>query len=528
MQAFGPQAGSSRATSVELPAPVGGWNARDPLSMMKPTDAVYLDNFFPRAGDVIVRPGRSLWATLPADDYPGNPHAVQSMMSYSAPDGSKKLFAACEDGIYDITAGGTFTTPDSAATDPNWLSVNVTTAGGSFLWCCNGVDKSRIFNGSAWTELDGVSVPALTGITSTDITNVSLFKTRLMLCKKDSLSFYYLSVNSIAGAAVEFPLGSLFSDGGYLMATGAWTLDGGNGPSDYFVAVTSEGQIAVYSGIDPSSANTWALVGVYKTARPMSRQCLVKIGGDLCVLTTSGTIPLSQLLVRDRMPAAVSDKISRAWNAVAKVYGDLPGWQAVYFPVGPLLLVNVPVLNNRTYRAGVVSYQFVMNTITKAWCRFVGQSAQCWVVHDGKLYCGLRNEVYEAWTGSLDGEFPIDCRGKQAFFQPFSGRTAHVKLVAPVIRQASNVQLQFGIDVDFAEGFTLGGTETDYLQTLGIWDQSNWNQAYWSSGSLVKSSWKGVSHWPADYIAPRLRALSSGGNMEWIQTRMIIQPGSIM
>jgi hypothetical protein len=449
-------------------------------------------------------------------------------LSYSAPTGSKKLFASCEDGIYDITAGGTFTTPDSAATDPTWRSINITTPGGSFLWCCNGVDKSRIFNGTAWTLLDGASTPALTGITSTDITNVSLFKTRPILCKKDSLSFYYLPVNSIAGAAVEFPLGALFTDGGYLMATGSWTLDGGNGPDDYFVAVTSEGQVAVYAGTDPSSANTWALVGVYKTGKPLSRDCLIKIGGELCILTNQNIIPMGQLLVRDRTPLAVSDKISRAWIAVTKVYGDLPGWQSVYFPQGPFVLVNVPILNNRNYTSGVVSYQFVMNTVTKAWCRFVGQSAQAWVAHDGKLYSACRNKVYESWTGFLDDESPIDCRGKPAFFQPFSGRTAHVKLMAPILRNASNVQLQFGIDTDFAEGFQLSGTETDYLQTLGIWDQSRWNQAYWASSSLVKSSWKGVSHWPADYIAPRLRAVSSGGNMEWIQTRLIVQPGSIL
>jgi hypothetical protein len=38
---------SSRANVASLPAPVGGWNARDSLANMAPTDAVQLVKFFP-------------------------------------------------------------------------------------------------------------------------------------------------------------------------------------------------------------------------------------------------------------------------------------------------------------------------------------------------------------------------------------------------------------------------------------------------------------------------------------------------
>ena len=39
-------------TAIAIPAPVGGWNARDSLDAMPPTDAIKLVNWIPRAGYV--------------------------------------------------------------------------------------------------------------------------------------------------------------------------------------------------------------------------------------------------------------------------------------------------------------------------------------------------------------------------------------------------------------------------------------------------------------------------------------------
>jgi len=37
-----------RAVTASLPAPIGGWNARDSLAEMNPLDAVQMVNFFLR------------------------------------------------------------------------------------------------------------------------------------------------------------------------------------------------------------------------------------------------------------------------------------------------------------------------------------------------------------------------------------------------------------------------------------------------------------------------------------------------
>ena len=48
---------------ASLPAPVGGWNARDSLANMAPPDAVTLDNLFPGVSSVSLRGGYSKHAT---------------------------------------------------------------------------------------------------------------------------------------------------------------------------------------------------------------------------------------------------------------------------------------------------------------------------------------------------------------------------------------------------------------------------------------------------------------------------------
>ena len=60
-----------------IPAPVGGWNARDALAAMSPLDAVTLDNFFPITSGVMLRKGYTQWATGLTTD-------VESLLPYTS------------------------------------------------------------------------------------------------------------------------------------------------------------------------------------------------------------------------------------------------------------------------------------------------------------------------------------------------------------------------------------------------------------------------------------------------------------
>lgn len=52
------------ATTTSVPAPIGGWNARDSLANMSPTDAVQLVNWFPTPTDVTMRKGYDVVSIL--------------------------------------------------------------------------------------------------------------------------------------------------------------------------------------------------------------------------------------------------------------------------------------------------------------------------------------------------------------------------------------------------------------------------------------------------------------------------------
>jgi len=58
------RAKQNTAKTASVPAPIGGWNARDSLANMSPTDAVQLVNWFPTPTDVTMRKGYSVASIL--------------------------------------------------------------------------------------------------------------------------------------------------------------------------------------------------------------------------------------------------------------------------------------------------------------------------------------------------------------------------------------------------------------------------------------------------------------------------------
>jgi hypothetical protein len=58
------RAKQNTAKTASIPAPIGGWNARDSLANMSPTDAVQLVNWFPTPTDVTMRKGYTVSSIL--------------------------------------------------------------------------------------------------------------------------------------------------------------------------------------------------------------------------------------------------------------------------------------------------------------------------------------------------------------------------------------------------------------------------------------------------------------------------------
>lgn len=508
----GAQANAGRL--VSLPAPVGGWNTRDSLAQMRSTDAVYLDNFFPYNSDVMLRKGRQTLCTLPAGLH------IRTLLGYKSPAAAVKQFAAVETGIYDITVPASPFLAISA-TKADWQSANVSTAGGHFLLACNGQDKLKLYDGALWKDIDGASVPAVTGITTTDIANISQYKSRVIFCKNNSLSFWYLPTNAIAGAATEFPLQSIFSKGGYLMATFNWTIDGGNGPDDYFVAVTSEGEVVVYVGTDVAAAD-FRKVGVFQLPAPIGRRCFCQLSDDVLLMTKGAIYPLAKSLGKGLSDKRLSltDKIDKVYNTYSQLYSGIFGWEMAFFPEATMVLVNIPIKSVPSQDI-VYSQQFVVNTMTQSWCRFVSWNAETISAFNGKLYCALGNRVWELWTGTSDDTSEIVGKAKTSFQALGSAANKHVSMVRPIIQAGATLTIQLAVDMDYRNN--LGVTSaTTLLAELSLWDSAIWNASRWNGGSAIIANWATANSAVGRVAAVRLRVASKSATMSWIATDLIL------
>jgi hypothetical protein len=319
------------AQSNAVPSPIGGLNTRDSVDLLPETDAIRLDNFFPARSHVQVRNGYD-------DHVTGLPSTVQSLMVYASGTTST-MFAASGAAVYDVTSAGSVgSAVITSLSNAQFQWVNMTTSGGSFLFICNGEDAPRHWNGSAW------ATPTLGSITAANVINVEVYKERLFFVLTNSLTYGYLPVNSVAGTVASVNLGSVFSKGGKIMAISTWTRDGGSGPDDNILFYTDQGEIAMYSGTDPSDATKWSLVGVYTVGRPIGRRCMLKVGSDCYLVTENGLLPMTQVLgTGEAAPnRAISDKISNSYNDSVVTFKDRFGWQGVVYPKGGYAAVNVP------------------------------------------------------------------------------------------------------------------------------------------------------------------------------------------
>lgn len=506
----------AKSRVVSIPSPVGGWNARDSLAAMRETDAVKLENWFPTPFDVMLRLGFDDHAT-------GLPAQAESLMSYNSPT-TKSLFCASSTSFYDVTsAGAVGAAVVTGLTNARWQHVNISTAGGNFLYAVNGSDKPRVYDGATWTAVDAASTPAITGVTTTNLIHVNLFKTRLWFVEKDSLKIWYLPVNSIGGAAASIDFMSIARRGGFLMAMGTWTIDAGEGLDDHAVFVTSEGEVIVYRGTDPSSATTWALVGVWYIGSPIGRRCLMKYAGDLLLITLAGVLPMSRALIsaQTQPDAALTNKIQDAMNSASRSYAANFGWQLAFFAKAPMLILNVPVAE------GSGQEQYVMNTISGSWAKFTGIAANCWEIHNDKAYFGGNQGVYEFWEDENDNGANIDSIAAQAYnYFGARGQRKRFLQARPILVTEGSPAVTFGVNVDYQDGDP-AGTLSFSAPNYAVWGVSLWGVGLWGTSNIVRADWQGITG-VGMCASPRMKVSSQDISVRWRATDLVFEPGGVI
>jgi hypothetical protein len=582
-----------RAVTTSLPAPIGGWNARDSLAQMNPLDAVQMVNFFPTPTDVTLRSGYTKSST-------GITGKVLSLLNYSSPTGNT-LFGATTSTIYNVSTS-TATVSLTGNTSGEWVQTSLTTAGGSFMPAVNGQDPMVVYDGTRWqrsattgtaqtissitrggagnltatmttavahglvtgntitvagaipAEFNGIyrvtvtgpttltytmaTAPSgnastvgtytvryfITGENSSNFETVNLFKERLYFVIKDSLDFCYLPVDSINGAVTKFPLGGIFKNGGYLQAMGTWTIDAGYGVDDLAAFVTSNGEVAIYKGSDPSDPTDWSLIGIYLIGQTFNRKCMFKYGGDLLVLTEGGLVPLSAGLQSTRLDPRVNitDKIFYAISQATSLYSSFYGWQINYFAKQNMLILNVPATSGPE--------QYVMHNITKSWARFTNIPANCWELSGDDMYFGGDGFVGKFYDTNADAGSNISAFTQQAYsYFDTRGQQKRFTLVRPILQTDNGVPTVLcGISTDFdTVDLTNQISFNPNILSIGLWDISDWDDANWGGGLVTTKIWQGVTG--IGYAGSvSLNVVSQAIEFHWASTDYVMETGGIL
>lgn len=470
--------GKQVARIGEVPAPIRGWNSRDPLSAMDPQDAVILENFIPTTGGVDMRHGWSEWCTGLGD-------SVETLMEYHSTAGVSTLFGAAGTSIYDVTSEGVVGAAVVTSTgNARWQHTMFSTTGGDFLVCANGAASVRNYDGSSWTT------PSITGVTSADLISVTAHANRLWFIEKDTLDMWYLPTSSISGAATKYPLGSISKIGGELVALASWTRDGGSGSDDVLVCITSRGEVMLFSGTDPSSINTWQLVGTFRIPEPIGYRCVVKAGADVAIITSQGVLPMSTVLPApesSKQQGAYTDRIKGAFNRAYTVGRSLYGWQLIEYPRGGIAIVNVPIASGEQFE------QFVMNSLTGAWCKFDGIDAVCWSLSGDDLYFGdHEGNVCKYGTQFQDGDDPIEGLMLPAFSHFGVNVNKRFTMARPILQAADGSVVPVVVKVDYDTSETPTAI-VDVPAGGSAWDVSPWDTSPWGPGIITMRKWQSLS-----------------------------------
>lgn len=510
-----------------LPAPTGGINARDSLATMQANQAVRLENMFPLQYGVRVRKGWKRWAT----GLPGN---AESLMVYSGADGAQHMFAASGGSFYDVTTEGAVGAPVAPSVgnfaNNRWQYTSMTNVFGTFVVAVNGADTPQIYNGTAWAAATITADPMVyPTFDASKFVHVQLSHRRLWFVEKDTGNAWYLPVDQVSGQVSRYGVGEVFPHGGYLQAIGVWSIDSGSGMDDHTVFLSSEGDIAIFSGYDPDDIDTFKLVGVYESGSPIGRRCAMKMGGDLVILGEEGLIPLSGILSQSRAVSAqpLSDLIQQKLSGDVTNYSTLFGWEVMVVPRHQMLLVNVPRDADRK--------QYAMNTVTSAWCEFTGYDALTWALFDEEPYYGSQGYVAQAWYGDMDDYDTINLEGlaiasvaTQAF--NYFGSTAQQKrwtMTRPTFNAVNNPSLRLQMSVDFdLEDTLIAPPQTIATPEGSLWDFVNWDEGTWVGSLQSIKRWYSLGQ--LGYCGALTMKMSTIAQTTWVATDFIYETGGIL
>lgn len=550
-----------------MPAASSGMNARDMFTAMKPTDAIILKNLLVEPYGLVVREGTAEFAiNIPAEGLEGS---IKSLLSYypatstflqvaavptradedsvisrAGPVSSGKVFAATGGLLWDISAGGSGPWSSeggvgSAGGSDYWTGWNFSNAGGNFLTITNNDDGGYyVYNGTAWTEVtEDTSTPAgagkIYGVNPEKFCYHFAFKQRLYFIEKNSTRMWYLPPDQITGDAKVWDFGAMFKRGGQLQMIASWTQDAGESIDDYFVAVSSAGDMVIYKGYDPDGApDTWALHGIWSVGElPAGYRIWDAVGGDTMLLTQYGIIAVSAILQGrgEDQSLRITDKIDPLLGRYMRSNASREGWAIRHIPRQEMLLIDQPP---DTTVQPTVHTQFAFKTITRGWSVLNGIDSRSWLNHGPDIFHGRPDgKVMRTFIGTVDNVKMSDGTGTPiegqwvTSYQPLGskGNTKRFTMIRPSLIGRGNIDLKVATLVNYGQ---LKQPAEPALPTLNysFWDVSLWDSATWTAEAQPIFQWLGTDG--EGYVAAaQIDFTAPGGVTRFAQLDWWVVPG---
>ena len=486
--------------AVRVPAPVRGVDTRVSVISEDPGYCIYTYNLVPYDYGMRVRNGYREWAIGTEDTSSLGIRTIIPFINHTT--AAKLLFAVTNEGIWDVTTTDVPPVLKLAFTDTSanagWGTYAHYTdnSGDDALYYADSINGLFAYDavGGTWAQATGILGPV-----TANVNFVVLHKQRMWLVEENSSKAWYLPVGSASGQAEEFFFAPKFKHGGNLVGLYNWSVDGGDGADDILVAVSRAGDVLPYKGADPSSADTWALIGTYFIGEvPRGPSIATQQGGELFILSIFGVTSMNDMLkgvnTQDRVDTPGSSSIARRIAERVRqrmlLSIDEYGWDIQLIPCQGGAVIKTPDVNNWEH------LQYTYNITSAGWGFWRDVPMNCLESFDGKLVFGTADNrvcLLDVFTDNVKLTPPET--GPNGVPIKFSILTTYQGLNEPaLVKRAALVRPDFvagsepaytvsaRYDYDLNEAF-LKAISPDTTQAT--WDVALWDNAIWATGSLV-------------------------------------------
>lgn len=344
---------------------------------------------------------------------------------------------------------------------------------------------------------------------------VCVWKDRIWLVERNTTRAWYGGINAIFGTFTSFDFGLKLKTGGPLVNLYNWSYDGGSGMDTLLVGISTSGDVIIYQGSDPTSADTFGLKGCWSVGGvPAGRLVATDFGGELLIISTTGLRPLSNLVVGgsvEDQQLYATRKIGPFFNQLTSLYAHYRGWSCIIHPRDNVLMVTVPD------RPGGDTSQVAMSISTKGWSLYRDLPIVSAAVWERDLYfgtidgrvCRCSVDVDAMALDDVEEFTPIDFSLLTRYTNLDTPTNKQFQTVRPVFlagqaNVALNVQARYDLDLSepAVPSATGGGAPNSW--GVGLWDSTLWGGEFTPSQSPYGIS--GMGRYIA--IALRGKALS--------------------